>query len=723
MEAALLFEDAEKQFVSLLESKPLPVNDLLALINSVTVRNNKKDEEWTNIIVQELIEAGDFNGLYLVTKNCSDALLKNTGPAGIVNDLKRSCKDRMILAFIDTVSFASQPLEESFRQLDILLELSPGTQVIDKTWGFGTVRRLDNFYKRITIDFAGKRGHSLTFRTACETLEPAPQDHILTIRANKPDEITRMAKEDQGELVKTAIKSFGRMTVPKLESTLIGNKCIKNSEWKNFWDNARKKLRKDPLIIIPAKRTEFIEILAQPTSYDEKWFSALGEERDPQIILSSITELEDQKRIKDLSDSKISIINDRLGFALKGADSTDPALYVKLIILCRRNGFRPDVFSPQTSGKKAIQEPHDHLWQNSRFIRAAENLPVKDVANMVDFLLTEGDTAVTRLLEALPEMSYSLLNETLLALKENPAAASACRDILATTKAPPPLINWVFRYRKDLPACWDLPPLIELLHHAVITVETNLTGENLRMQNSLKKLFRSGKWLEEIFGELNEPHRQLMFERIQASPAWDPSTHRSLLARMLKLDPELEKRKRTITSDETEALRLTSWHSLAERQMQYKHLVETEMPKNSNDIAVARSYGDLRENFEYQAAKDYQRQLLQRQAELQFELETVRGTDFAGIPSEKAIPGTTVELKQENGETKTFTILGEWDSDETLNIISNKTTMAACLFGKQSGDSIVIPGPDGEVRAEIIAVRTLDERVRSWIASTPGKES
>lgn len=717
MEAAMTFDEAESKFVALLESKPLSVNDLMALIHSVPVKNNKKDDEWINIVAQELIKGGDFHGLYLLVKGCAASLSKILGANGIVNDLKRACKDRLILAFIDTVPFTSQPLDDSFRQLDILLELSPGTQVIDSTWGFGIVKRLDNFYKRITIDFSGKRGHNLTFKTASESLTRAAHDHILTVRANTPDEITRLIKKEPGELVKMTIKSFGRMPVPKLESTLIGNKILKPAQWKNFWDNARKALRKDPLIVIPSKRTEFIEILEKAAAYDDQWFAKLGTENDPQRILKAVLELEDLKKIKSLNDDHKAILTERLGFALKGADNTNPALYVRLVILCKRNGFEPGVFDGSDGGK-AIEDPHTHLWSRMRFIRAAKKLPVKDVAGMVEFLLAEGDSAVTKLLKALPVMPYNILNETLLALRDKPEASTACRGILLATKAPPPLVNWIFRHRKEL-TNWDLPPLIELLHHAVITVETNLTGENLRMQNSIKKLFESGKWLEEIFEELNKAHRQLMFERIQASPAWDPSTHRSLIARMLKLDPELAVRKRIIASNEPTAPRLTSWRSLAMHQMQYKNLIEVEMPKNSNNISVARSYGDLRENFEYQAAKDYQRQLLQKQAELQLELEMITGTDFSGTSADTIVPGTTVDIRQENGTEMTFTILGEWDRDEELNIISNKTTMAASLIGKKAGDSTLIPSPAGEIKAEIIAIQPLDDRIKEWIAATP----
>jgi len=716
MDAAITFAEAETKFISLLESKPLPVIELLALIHSTSVKNNKKDIEWTNVIMQELIEAGDFNGLYLVVKSCTPDLINILGADGILNDLKRCCKDRLILAFIDTVPFTSQPLEESFRQLDTLLDISPGAQVIDRTWGFGTVKRLDNFYKRITIDFCGKKGHNLTFKTASETLSLAAHDHIFTLRHNNPDELARLIKKQPDEIVIKAIRSFGKMPIPKLEATLIGYKFLKPSEWKAFWDNARKALKKNPLVVIPSKRTDFIELLSEAAEYDDNWFLSLQTEKDPQLILNAVIELEDLKKIDSLSEADKETIESRLGFAIKGAHNTNPSLYVRLVIFCDRHGLKPDIFKEESTDQ--IEDPHSHLWGKNRFIKAALKLPVRDVANMVAFLLQEGESAKEKLLIALPVMPYNLLNETLLALRDTDDASMACRKLLLAPKAPPILVNWIFRYRTELTS-WDMPPLIDLLHHAIITVETNLSGENLRMQNSLKKLFESGKWLEDVFTELNEAHRQLLFERIQASPAWDPSTHRSLIARMLKLDPALSDRKRVLAANADDTPRLTSWRSLAEHQMLYKKMVEVDLPKNSNDIAVARSYGDLRENFEYQAAKDYQRQLLQKQTEMQLELELMQGSDFANVSTEVVAPGTTVDILTEDGVKKSYTILGEWDRDEELDIISNKTRMAVCLLGRKTGDAVVIPIPGGEKKAEITSITALRPEVTKWIAATP----
>ncbi|HNX33175.1 MAG TPA: GreA/GreB family elongation factor [Kiritimatiellia bacterium] len=709
MDAVPTYSQIESQFLGLIEKKPLPVADLLTLIHTCAVtENSSKAEEWTSMLVQELIETADFTGLYQVVKDRTESLAATLKAAGIRDALKKASKDRLVTALIDTAGFGDKPLAESFRSLDLLLALKPGTLVIDPAWGLGTVKRLDDFYKRITIDFTGKPNHAMTFTAACQTLERAPHDHLLTLRHNDPAGIAKMAAEQAGELVKKALRSFGNMPVTKIEDLLTRQGFVAAANWKSFWESARKTLKNDPLIILPAKRAESIQLLAEAETYGDEWFDKLAVTKDPLKILDAITDLEAVNRIAGLEDSRRGVLEDRLCFAIKGAYNTDAALYARLAAIVNQLGF----LTPPAEQLRA------HLWDKNRYIEAAENLPVRDVASMVTFLLAEGSHASAHMLEALPKMPFGLLNEVLTTLKETPEAEEACRHLLAQPKAPPTLVNWIFRFRKEVN--WpSLPPLIELLNHAIVLVEGKLSGEALRMQNNLKLLFEQPKWLDAIFEELDTVQRQLFFERIQASPAWDPSTHRSLLGRMLKLDPALAERKKTLAPQAGSVVHWTSWRSLAERQLQYKRLVEEELPKNSHDIATARSYGDLRENFEYQAAKDLQRQLLQRQAEMQLELKQVKGTDFADIPCDKVGPGTTVSLRMADGSCRTYTILGEWDRDEHLNIISCKTRLALNIEGKTVGEPAPIPSPAGDEMARIEAILPLDETIRAWIRFQP----
>lgn len=709
MENAPTYAEVEKQFFDLVAKRPLPIATVLPLIHSSAVlENGNKADEWTTLLLQELADAADFQGLYLVIKDRVQSLTPHLKLTGIRDILKKAAiKDRLATALIDAAAFGEVPLEESFRRLDLLLALVPGTLVIDSNWGAGTVKRLDDFYKRITIDFPGKPSHTLSFSTACDSLVRAPHDHLLTLRHNDPDAIKKMAAEEPGELVSLALRSFGNMTIVKLEDILVKNGFVPSVKWKSFWEAARKALKANPLISIPQKRTDLIELRTEVESYGEAWFKRVQALKDPVKILEATLEFEQTGKLAGLDEVYRGVLEDRLAFAIKGAHNTDPALYARLAVCINRLGF----LNPP------IDQLRNHLWENDRYITAAETLSVKDISALAEFLLAEGTTANSRLLDSLTAMPFNLLNEVLTTLKETPEAAAACCGLLGESKVPPTLINWILRFRETVPS-WPTPKVIDLLGQAISINESKLSGESLRMQNNIKQYIESK--LDDIFEkELPLPQRQILFERIQASSAWDSTTHRTLLGRMIKIEPSLAERKKVIQQQTQATIRQTSWRSISEKQALYKRLIEVDLPKNSNDIAVARSYGDLRENFEYQAAKDYQRQLLQRQSELQLELKQVKGTDFTNIPYDKVGPGTTVVLRTADGEERTYTILGEWDRDEQLNIISNKTRMAQALEGKRAGEKASIPVPGGEAEATVVAVQPLSDIIHQWINTPP----
>ena len=704
------YAEAEADFLEQIANRPLRVATLLQRIHDVADwENGKKADEWTAMLMQELVEADDFGGLFAVLKDRATRLAESLQLTGFRDVLKKAAtKDRLAGMLIDAAAFGDVPLEESFRRLDILFALTPGTLVIDPNWGIGVIKRLDDFYKRITIDFAGKPGHAMSFVAACDGLIRAPQDHLLTMRHNDPESMRKMVKESPGEIVRLALRSFSNMPVVRLEEVLVKNGFVAAAGWKAFWDSARKALKSDPLVSIPSKRTESIELRMHAETHGSAWFKRLSVTKDPVKILEMIMDFEQTDKLPGLEDTERGILEERLHFAIKGAYNTDAPLYARLAVTVNRLGF----LTPP------LDLLRNHLWEQERYIKAAESLPIRDIEGLVGFMLSEGSAANARLLDALPQMNFSLLNEVVTTLKDLPETASVCCALLSETKAPPTLVNWVFRFRQGL--TWEgLPPLIDLLGHAIAIIESKLSGEALRMQNSLKQLFDQAKWMETIFESLDLPQRQLLFERIQASTAWEAATHRSLLGRMLKLEPALAERKKVVQQQTHTALRQTSWRSIAEKQALYKRLIEVELPKNSKDIAVARSYGDLRENFEYQAAKDFQRQLLQRQSELQAELKQIKGTDFSNVPHDKAGPGTTVVLRMDDGAMRTYTILGEWDRDEALNIISCRTRMALALEGKRAGETANIPVPDGEATAKVDAVEPLNETIHQWINSPP----
>src|SRR5262249_42472300 len=149
-----------------------------------------------------------------------------------------------------------------------------------------------------------------------------------------------------------------------------------------------------------------------------------------------------------------------------------------------------------------------------------------------------------------------------------------------------------------------------------------------------------------------------------------------------------------ITGEATEKQEslIVSWASLERRKSEYEELITKKIPQNTQEIAIARDHGDLRENFEFKAAKDMQRVLMRRKAETERELALARGTDFASPDTRAVSIGTTVTVRgTKSGQESVYSILGAWDSDPEQGIISYQAAIAKAMLGHQVGEKVHVP--------------------------------
>ena len=193
--------------------------------------------------------------------------------------------------------------------------------------------------------------------------------------------------------------------------------------------------------------------------------------------------------------------------------------------------------------------------------------------------------------------------------------------------------------------------------------------------------------------------------RLLITPAFDELTKRSLLARIVKLYPELEIMITGGQREEKAAALIVSWSSLAKRRAEHEELVKKKIPENSKEIALARSYGDLSENFEFKAAKQMQAVLMRRKAELEQALHSARGTAFENPDTSRISIGTIVTLRDpDSGQEDTYTILGAWDGDPERHIISYQTAIGQALMGHKVGDVVTLNKDEGAGSFEIISI-------------------
>ena len=177
--------------------------------------------------LNECAEKQDFEGAFRLVRENRAELDKKIRATGIRDALKKTTRDRLLLSFLDGVGFGESPLDESLVKLEKLVGFQPGALVLSKAWGLGKVKRLDYFYKRVTVDFKTKKNHQLTYAAACDMLEVAPEGHILVLREADPAAFEQMLKERPGDFVKEVLKSYGDMTIVRLEDICVQNGFVK----------------------------------------------------------------------------------------------------------------------------------------------------------------------------------------------------------------------------------------------------------------------------------------------------------------------------------------------------------------------------------------------------------------------------------------------------------------------------------------------------------------
>ena len=665
--------------------------------------------------LDEFAKNRDFSSAFALIRENQMLLAKELQIGGIVDALKKTTDDRLLLAFIDGVEFGKLPLADSLMRLEKLVAFNSnvpglrGTMVLNDTWGLGTVKRIDYFYKRITVDFRQKKGHQFTFAAACDMLEVASKDHILVKREVDLPAFEKMLKEQPGEFAKEVLRSNGKsMSLIKLEDYCVRNGLVKPVNWKKFWDAARVELKKDACVEIPLKKTEPIVIKDAAEDYGDSWLAAFAAETDPMQILASVKEFESEGRFKTADETVRAKIGERLAFAATAARGTNDALYVRLACLITDLGY----LTPPA------EKMRGYLWERKRYIKAAAALPSRDVGALISFL-GENDEAKTKLYKAVPDFCFTAVSEIVAQFGALPECRATLGELMKQPKAPATLTTLIVGRYEQFKDWTELPPLITLLTHTIALGEGRQGGEILKMQNIVRRLFGDKNWLAKMFGWLSPADQALFFERFQASIAWDPSTHRTTVIRMTKIVPELEAHVVKVEKKK-EYARVTSYRSFALKKQEYLKLINEDMPANVKRIEFAKSYGDLSENAEYQYAKDEQRALMQKQTLMQADLEAVKPGEFDDATTDEVMPGVTVVCETKDGE-KIWTILGEWDNDLEKGILSSKTKVAENLLGKKVGDNFELPGAEGATAfATVKEIRPLSDEIREWMKLPAG---
>ena len=123
-------------------------------------------------------------------------------------------------------------------------------------------------------------------------------------------------------------------------------------------------------------------------------------------------------------------------------------------------------------------------------------------------------------------------------------------------------------------------------------------------------------------------------------------------------------------------------------------------------IKVARGFGDLSENSEYDEAKNAQAENEQQISELEIKIRHAKVIDSKEIDTKTVQIGNTVKLYDEEFEEEViYTIVGSTEVNIAENKISNESPIGKALLGRKKGEVVNVEAPDGIIKFKILAIK------------------
>jgi transcription elongation GreA/GreB family factor len=589
------------------------------------------------------------------------------------------------------------------RQADQLEKLKPGTFCLHKSWGFGRVAEWNLLLNQILINFPGKKAHAMQLSYAAENLVVIPPEHFLAKKANDLQGIKDLVKSDPTALVRNILESLGgSATVAQISQYLLGD-IFSEPEWKRWWDSTKKLLNKEGYFLIPTKKSEPIQLRGEKVSRADELITFFNQARQPKEQAAALDQIIKFQNEFDKPEAQLQPIINTIEEAAARNQRLNPALVFELVMA------RDDLL--ERSPKLKTTNPNLTLHrliadEETRLIAILPKLPAgKERRVLQAFPAALGEGWTTRGLQLMQSNHARAVLQMPRVFAEtgrqNELRAFLQRGIREHSVTSEMLV-WLCKEREGE---WRDLVTPDLLGAILSALERDQHNENSRGSKLRDLLLDDRELIPDMFagGEVDLARDGM--RRLMLTPVFDELTKRSLLARIIKLYPELESVITGEQKEEKSAALVVSWSSLEKRKAEYEELVNKKIPENSKEIGVARSYGDLRENFEFKAAKEMQAVLMRRKSELETALHNARGTAFESPDISQVSIGTVVGLRDsDTGKEETFTILGAWDGDPDRGIISYQTAIGQAMLGHKLGEVVTLTDHEQTRRYAIISI-------------------
>ena len=578
---------------------------------------------------------------------------------------------------------------EAISEFEKHIAFDAGNFVYHRTWGVGRIAKVGQ--DELVIDFAKKRGHTMSLKMGVNALQTLSRDHIWVLKSIwKKEKLAKKVKEDPAWALKIIIKSYDNCCHHKRIKDELVPSVLTPGEWTSWNTKARAILREDPAFGVNPNNIDEYVVRERPISIEEKIYNEFKAQKDffPKIdLLMTFSEKADPD-----SEYFTEMFNYFSGY-LKAFSQVNEKTIASYLVVKEVVAKHPHLNSGiQYNFAELFGEIGDYALVYNQM---KDNDLRRSYLQHIRTFIPEWPDVFAKLF---PEILSTEIIEAL--LKEG--HEDKVKDIAVLSfenfRNYREAVVWFFKnaqneeWFKSLEIPYE-KQLITLIHIADITFKEianhRNTTENRKINRQiLSILFGKDNLLEEYMLAHDTDTITRLYTLVNDVKDLDPAVKMRLRNKILEQHKDFKFYGVEEKTSAAKGLLVTS-KMMTERQNQLRHLIEVEIPENQKELSYALSLGDLRENSEYKAAKERQSMLDNRVRTYQEEIDRAQIVDPATVSSNRVAFGTTVRLQNNvTGEEETLTILGPWESDAEAGIISYMSPLGLKLCGSREGDNL-----------------------------------
>lgn len=666
------FEEVESTWMGEIERNPLRVDQFLEIAKRL-----RKAEERTRadalleLLAESLREQDAWRERLVVLRELARLSRRPaTFRSAIQESLEKAYGDREIFPRVmkATKFGQSDDVATESEKVEIWMSFDKGEYFFMAGRGPGVVIELNPDLGICRLDFEREKRVSVPLGAAMKFLSPLGEGHFLRGRFTDPEGFAKRVLSKPAESLEELLQSFGRaMSASEVKEALVG--VVPDGRWNTWWTAARKSQR----------------VVAHGSGARATYtWTASSEAADDSIKrrfekASLRNKLDLAKKHSGRGQELADQFSSTLAREAEKVSRTEPALAWEIFATLQRlpgtwdSPTDPDELLMSANASRVVSEISDRQLRESAIQVIRENHSEWPKV-LAEVFFQESDPRVIGIIDqALTEGGETEIRERLI------------EETLRYPRRHPRAFYW---YLTRLEAQEEIPEkrASEIMQHALDAVSHD---DFAALRPRLKELFdKGGLGVRIINTALTEDQARKVVENLDRHTTLEEYRREILKNTALMRYPALRE-------PQVEPVFATA-ESLKAKREEFDRLKTVEMPANLKAIQEAREMGDLRENFEYKAARQRQEYLTSRIGELQSEMQRVRVIDPAEVDTSEIRVGTSVALS--NGDMhRKVTILGPWESDPEQGVYSNQSEVARALIGHGVGDIVSFMGNDYRV--------------------------